>query len=202
MPTASSPSLPPAQSDDHGGGGDPLRQPLLPLAQETPAAKPERICIDGILQKYCGEFGPWQLRHFVLTSLAWALEAFHTMVMIFADREPDWRCTVGPPGCDASARAGGVCGLRPDSWEWTEGPWSSTAAEWGLVCGEKYKVGLVQALFFGGCMIGEFSLFLLLQIYFLFQKLFSIFNIAYHIRLFCFTRLRFSCFLACKMIPI
>jgi hypothetical protein len=25
-----------------------------------------------------------------------------------------------------------------------------------LDCGDKYKVGLVQALFFGGCMIGQF----------------------------------------------
>jgi OCT family organic cation transporter-like MFS transporter 4/5 len=27
-------------------------------------------------------------------------------------------------------------------------------SEWGLICGDKYKVGLVQALFFAGCMIG------------------------------------------------
>lgn len=27
-------------------------------------------------------------------------------------------------------------------------------AEWGLVCGERYKVGLVQAIFFAGCMVG------------------------------------------------
>lgn len=174
MPVASSPSLPQPQSKDrNGGASDPLRQPLLPPSVVTTASKPEKICIDGILQKYCGEFGRWQLRHFVLTSLAWALEAFHTMVMIFADREPDWRCTGQPSGgCDASA-AGGVCGLLPGSWEWTEGAGSSTAAEWGLICGEKYKVGLVQALFFGGCMIGEFSLFFSLIIYF------SIFNIIY-----------------------
>ncbi|MCI06886.1 organic cation/carnitine transporter 4-like, partial [Trifolium medium] len=50
----------------------------------------EKICIDDMLEKYCGEFGKWQLKHFILTCLAWALEAFHTMVMIFADREPDW----------------------------------------------------------------------------------------------------------------
>ncbi|KAK4750633.1 hypothetical protein SAY87_004115 [Trapa incisa] len=148
-------SLQPPHSDGHGAA-DHLRQPLLPPAAAA-VSKSEKICIDGILQKHCGEFGPWQLRHFVLTSIAWALEAFHTMVMIFADREPGWRCTgagVGAMGCDAAMAAGGVCDLRPGTWEWTEGAWSSTAAEWGLVCGEKYKVGLVQALFFGGCMIG------------------------------------------------
>uniref|UniRef100_A0A453D2X8 Uncharacterized protein n=1 Tax=Aegilops tauschii subsp. strangulata TaxID=200361 RepID=A0A453D2X8_AEGTS len=40
--------------------------------------------------------------------------------------------------------------------EWEQGSGSSTVAEWGLVCGERYKVGLVQALFFAGCMIGEY----------------------------------------------
>ncbi|KAK3040262.1 LOW QUALITY PROTEIN: hypothetical protein RJ639_028177 [Escallonia herrerae] len=136
-----------------------LRSPLLYPAQ-PPAGDgeyaTEKLCIDHMLRKYCGEFGFWQYKHFVLTSLAWALEAFHTMVMIFADREPGWRC-VGQVS-DCSSGAGSVCGLEPGSWEWVGGPGSSTVAEWGLVCGQKYKVGLVQALFFGGCMIGQFSL--------------------------------------------
>ncbi|KAK1279634.1 Organic cation/carnitine transporter 4 [Acorus gramineus] len=46
--------------------------------------------IDEMLERHAGEFGPWQLRHFVLTSLAWSLSAFHTMVVVFADREPRW----------------------------------------------------------------------------------------------------------------
>lgn len=127
----------------------PLLSPATKLAGESDRQR--KLCMDDMLKQYCGEFGPWQLRHFVLTSLAWALEAFHTMVMIFADREPAWRC-VGRTGCDEAART--VCGFEPGSWEWTGGRASSTVAEWGLVCGEKYRVGLVQALFFGGCMIG------------------------------------------------
>ncbi|KAJ0044674.1 hypothetical protein Pint_04333 [Pistacia integerrima] len=129
-------------------GNDPsLRRPLLPPPNK---AVTEKLCIDDMLQKYCGEFGPWQLRHFVLTSLAWALEAFHTMVMIFADRVPKWKC-LGPE-CDAATTS--FCGLQPGSWTWSGGEEGSTVAEWWLICEEKYKVGLVQALFFGGCMIG------------------------------------------------
>lgn len=113
---------------------DGLRSPLLHPPPEDPQAgdpdcRRERLCIDEMLQEYCGEFGPWQSRHFVLTSLAWALEGFHTMVMIFADNH--------------SGQGGGAG--------------SSTADEWGLTGGEKYKVGLVQAVFFGGCMIGQSS---------------------------------------------
>ncbi|GKV49071.1 hypothetical protein SLEP1_g55842 [Rubroshorea leprosula] len=138
-----------------------LASPLLPPSEhptwEAAAAAPrsdeEKLCIDDMLQKYCGEFGFWQLRHFVLTSFGWALEAFHAMVMIFADREPDWRCVNGSgSGCDDTAKT--MCGLQPGSWEWVSGPGSSTVSQWGLVCSEKYKIGLVQALFFGGCMIG------------------------------------------------
>lgn len=131
-----------------------LRSPLMPPAANDPG--PEKLCIDDMLQRYCGEFGRWQMRHFVLTSLAWALEAFHTMVMIFADREPEWRCVAGS-GCDQAART--VCRFEPGSWEWVGGADASTVSEWGLVCGDKFKVGLVQALFFGGCMIGEFFFF-------------------------------------------
>ncbi|XAR67496.1 hypothetical protein NMG60_11002273 [Bertholletia excelsa] len=127
-----------------------LQSPLLDSAKSPhPDPGTRNLCIDEMLQMYCGEFGSWQLKHFVLTSLAWALEALHTMVMIFTDREPLWRCTAGGGGCPAS-----MCGLDPSSWEWVGGPGSSTVAEFGLVCGQKYKVGLVQALFFSGCMIG------------------------------------------------
>ncbi|EXB50915.1 Organic cation/carnitine transporter 4 [Morus notabilis] len=141
--------MPTTTSPDSGDHRSPLLSPPTKPAGESD--RTQKVCIDDMLQNYCGEFGRWQLRHFVLTSLAWALEAFHTMVMIFADREPDWRC-VGGTECDRAVKT--VCGLEPGSWEWTGGPGSSTVAQWGLVCGEKYKVGLVQALFFGGCMIG------------------------------------------------
>jgi len=143
MPTTSSSISNNVDTDFHS--------PLLPPPNES---LPEKQCIDEMLQNYCGEFGRWQLKHFVLTSLAWALEAFHTMVMIFADREPEWRCLDGVAGLGCDLTAKNVCKLEPGSWEWVGGVASSTVAEWGLVCGEKFKVGLVQAVFFAGCMFG------------------------------------------------
>ncbi|XP_022717947.1 organic cation/carnitine transporter 4-like [Durio zibethinus] len=143
---------------DPSSHGSLLESPLLLPSKDSgwesgPGSEPHKLCIDDMLQIYCGEFGSWQFRHFVLTSLARALEAFHTMVMIFADQEPAWRCTKGSgSACDEKEKS--VCGLEPGSWEWKGGSGSSTVAQWGLVCGDKYKVGLVQALFFGGCMIG------------------------------------------------
>ncbi|XP_010519281.1 PREDICTED: organic cation/carnitine transporter 4 [Tarenaya hassleriana] len=131
-----------------------LRQPLVESTAKIPAAEKERLGIDAMLQRHCGEFGRWQMKHFVLTCLAWALEAFHTMVMIFADREPDWRCRVGSGSGSGCGVGSSVCELDRGSWEWVGGRGSSTVSEWGLVCGEKYKVGLVQAIFFAGCMIG------------------------------------------------
>ncbi|KAL9679382.1 hypothetical protein QQ045_017241 [Rhodiola kirilowii] len=138
-------------SDDNSAD---LRSPLMDSQQTGHDNKKKKMCIDEMLSCHCGEFGRWQLRHFVLTSLAWALEAFHTMVMIFADREPAaWRCVGGAAGCEW---VGGSppCGMAEGSWEWVGGAGQSTAEEWGLICGDKYKIGLVQALFFGGCMIG------------------------------------------------
>ncbi|CAK9317658.1 unnamed protein product [Citrullus colocynthis] len=112
---------------------------------------PESLTVDAMLQKYCGEFGPWQLRNFLLSNLSCTLEAFHTMVMIFADREVEWRC-LDDSSCDAAGKD--VCGLKPGSWEWVGGRGSSTVVEWDLVCEDKYKVGLAQAIFFLGCTLG------------------------------------------------
>ncbi|KAJ8763158.1 hypothetical protein K2173_025543 [Erythroxylum novogranatense] len=134
-----------------------LRSPLVQPSKETTWNKPvqglqqpQKLTIDDVLQQHCGEFGPWQLRHFVLASLAWALEGLHTMVMIFADQEPEFRCV----GTSCAEWAKTVCGFEPGSWDWVGGAGSSTVAQWDLVCGEKFKVGLVQAVFFGGFMIG------------------------------------------------
>uniref|UniRef100_A0ACD5UW13 Uncharacterized protein n=1 Tax=Avena sativa TaxID=4498 RepID=A0ACD5UW13_AVESA len=111
-------------------------------------AASRRVSIDDALARHAGEFGRWQLRHFVLVSAAWALEALHTMVIIFADREPAMSCPAG------DGRCGDRCAGAAAGWEWVQGSASSTVAEWGLVCGERYKVGLVQAIFFAGCMVG------------------------------------------------
>nr|XP_043622551.1 organic cation/carnitine transporter 4-like [Erigeron canadensis] len=139
---------------------DDLQQPLLLpveayITTEHDQPPIELLSVDEMLTKYCDEFGIWQFRHFVLTCMAWALDAFHTMVMIFSDREPGWICEPGfTCAWDGSGKQG-VCGLQPGSWQWEGGKASSTVAEWGLVCEQKYKVGLVQALFFVGSMIGS-----------------------------------------------
>nr|KYP44094.1 hypothetical protein KK1_034409 [Cajanus cajan] len=112
------------------------------------------MCMDEMLREYCGEFGRWQLKHFVLTNLACVLEAFHVMVTIFADQEPHWRCLAGSAGSSCNAPFQNFCQLKPGSWEWVGSRGSSTVSQWGLVCGDKFKVGLVRALFFLGSMIG------------------------------------------------
>ena len=135
MPETTPPSSEPGCRD--------LRSPLLSPVKESSDGefKHEKLRMDDMLQKHCGEFGFWQLRHFIFASLAWALEAFHTMVMIFADREPSWQCLDGGgdgSGCFSGARS--VCKLESGSWERIGGPASSTVAEFGLICGQKYRL--------------------------------------------------------------
>ncbi|KAL0553771.1 hypothetical protein IC582_007675 [Cucumis melo] len=124
----------------------------LPTIEPTVESATERLTIDDMLGKYCGEFGAWQWKNFVLANLGWTLEALHTMIVIFADHQPRWRC-INPTDCNVAATS--VCGMKPGSWEWVEGRRSSTVAEWSLICGDKYKVGLAQSMFFLGCMMGS-----------------------------------------------
>ncbi|KAL6650677.1 hypothetical protein ACP70R_009602 [Stipagrostis hirtigluma subsp. patula] len=118
------------------------------LPSSSNGANSQRVSIDDALALHAGEFGQWQLRHYLLVSAAWVLEALHTMVIIFADREPTMVCPAG------DGRCGDRCAGVSAGWEWAGGASSSTVAEWGLVCGERYKVGLVQSVFFVGSMIG------------------------------------------------
>ncbi|KAH7672160.1 Major facilitator sugar transporter-like protein [Dioscorea alata] len=102
-----------------------------------------------MLQRYAGEFGPWQLRHFMLTSVSWTLGAFQGMAVVFADHQPKWRCTSGG-ACPET-----MCGLPHDAWEWDGGRRTSTVAQWDLVCKDKYKAGIPQFAFFVGYLFGS-----------------------------------------------
>lgn len=124
--------------------------PTAALLQTGPeAAKPigceEGMNVDEMLTRFAGEFGPWQLRQFLLTSLAWILCAFQVMAVVFADRE-----LAKPIPCPAGIRLGRAWWLA-----------RSTVEEWGLTCGEKYKVGLAQSAFFAGSMAGTKQIFII-----------------------------------------
>ncbi|KAH9323186.1 hypothetical protein KI387_017825 [Taxus chinensis] len=118
----------------------------------------KRITIDNMLMKWSGEFGRWQLRHFILASIPWTLEALHNMVMIFADQQPKWQCNPnnnnGGSGFDSCSTAASICSMERSSWEWVRGNHISTVSEWGLICDQKYIVGLAQSVFFIGRLIG------------------------------------------------
>jgi len=122
-----------------------------PRCDDLPSWLVKKMSIDEMLWHHCGELGRWHLRHFVLTSLSWVLVGFHTMVIIFADHEPHWNCHAGSLGFDCNAAATSICELKPCSWEWVGG---TTVSDWGLICGDKFKVGLVRAVFFVGWTIG------------------------------------------------
>ncbi|CAM6120582.1 unnamed protein product [Calypogeia fissa] len=135
------------------------------LQPEGDGDEKEYMSMDDILETHVGEFGRAQFWHFVLVSWAWTVEAFHTMVMIFGDRVPEWQCL--PP--NSGVQAGGsndsfafmtcsassaLCDLDRGAWEWVGGKSQSTVSEWGLICGEEYKAGLAGSLFFSGVLFG------------------------------------------------
>jgi OCT family organic cation transporter-like MFS transporter 4/5 len=119
--------------------------------------------VDEALAKWAGEFGRAQAARFALASLAWSLEALHTLVTVFADRDPPWLCIHPPPLPDYSTtpcsssplHSSPSCSMDRRSWEWAGGNSQSTVSEWDLVCaGGSYKKGLAQSAFFVGCLIG------------------------------------------------
>lgn len=94
-------------------GGD-LNAPLLKSEDENSPIEQQRVCerlsIDNMLSKYVGDFGLAQLVHFVVVSLAWCLEGLHTLVMIFADRQPEWQCRPNDlPFTSALSNSTGAC---------------------------------------------------------------------------------------------
>ena len=45
--------------------------------------------------------------------------------------------------------------MERSSWEWVGGKGVTTVAEWDLICGDQYKKGLAQTVFFIGLLFGK-----------------------------------------------
>ncbi|XP_058090446.1 organic cation/carnitine transporter 1 [Magnolia sinica] len=108
--------------------------------------------VEEIIEGYVGSFGFSQLLHVFLVSLAWIFDSQNTLVTIFSDAQPTWRCTGASSSC---SHGSSMCELEPGAWEWVGGKASSTISEWGLICDHKFRAGIPASLFFIGSLFGS-----------------------------------------------
>lgn len=116
--------------------------------RESLVSSKKELSVDEIIEQHVGSLGFAQILHVFLVSLAWIFDSQNTLVTIFTDAQPAWRCKGS--SCDSSA----MCTLDPRMWEWVGGDKSSTIAEWGLICDKKFQAGIPASLFFLGSLIG------------------------------------------------
>lgn len=121
---------------------------------ETNTSTNLELTVNEIIEQHVGSFGLSQLLQVFLVSLAWVFDAHNTLVTVFTDSQPAWKCKVAASSsCSLSA---GMCGLAPGTWDWVGGHKSSTIAEWGLICGHKFRAGVPASMYFIGSLFGMF----------------------------------------------
>ncbi|KAF8071214.1 OCT4 [Scenedesmus sp. PABB004] len=88
--------------------------------------------------------------------MSWSTLAAIVLSMVFVTAAPAWACTSpDDAACAAALAAGaGVCGLAPGAFAWLR-PRASLVSTFGLVCGESWKVGAVNASLFLGYYVGS-----------------------------------------------
>ncbi|XP_077246374.1 organic cation/carnitine transporter1 isoform X2 [Tasmannia lanceolata] len=118
----------------------------------TIRVKKMELTVDEIIEDYVGPLGFSQIVHAFLVSLAWIFDSQNTLVTIFSDAQPSWRC-IGSSCGQGSPTS--MCELRTDGWEWIGGKTSSTIAEWGLICDYKVMAGIPASMFFFGSIFGS-----------------------------------------------
>ncbi|XP_008813162.2 organic cation/carnitine transporter 1 [Phoenix dactylifera] len=110
------------------------------------------LTVDEIIEQHVGSFGYSQLLHVFLVSLAWIFDSQNTLITIFSDAQPPWRCK---GSLCSSTSSVSMCELDQGAWEWVGGDKSSTIAEWGLICDKKFRAGIPASLFFIGSLFGS-----------------------------------------------
>ncbi|URD97045.1 Sugar transporter [Musa troglodytarum] len=126
-----------------------------PEARSAPRLE---LTVEEAIEEHVGSLGFAQLVHVFLVSLAWMFDAQNTLITIFSDAQPAWRCT--PSSSSSSSSSGssssssdGMCGLDRGAWEWVGGNKTSTIAEWGLVCDRRFRAGIPASFFFLGSAV-------------------------------------------------
>ena len=64
-------------------------------------SRDDGLTVEEMISLHVGEIGKAQVRHFVLSSVAWVPAVFMTLMSVFTERDPAWRC-VAPDGCEGS----------------------------------------------------------------------------------------------------
>ncbi|KMZ59461.1 Solute carrier family 22 member [Zostera marina] len=113
------------------------------------------LAVDDIIEDHVGSFGLMQVVQVLLLSIARVFDSQITLVTIFSDAQPSWKCTGCSPDQDTSSSSTGMCGIKDGDWKWVGGDKSSTVSEWGLICDRKFRAGLPASMFFIGCIIGS-----------------------------------------------
>ena len=57
------------------------------------------LTVEEVISLHVGEIGKAQMWHFLLSSVAWVPAVFMTLMSVFTERDPAWRCVV-LDGCD------------------------------------------------------------------------------------------------------
>ncbi|KAJ0969204.1 hypothetical protein J5N97_022081 [Dioscorea zingiberensis] len=112
------------------------------------------LTVNEIIEQHVGSFGLSQFLQVFLVSLAWMFDAQSTLVTIFTDAQPAWKCKVASSSCSSSTS---LCGLEPGRWEWIGGYKTSTVAEWNLICSHKFIASVPSSMFFIGSIFGSLS---------------------------------------------
>lgn len=106
------------------------------------------LTVDEMLSLHVGGIGRAQVKHFVLSSVAWVPAVFLTLMSVFTARIPAWRCKLGDGCGDAD-----ICSLHDEDWEWVSKS-ASIVSEWNLICNEEWKVSAADSMFFVGFFFG------------------------------------------------
>lgn len=124
---------------------------------EACSASRLELTVEEAIEQHVGSLGFAQLVHVFLVSLAWMFDAQNTLITIFSDAQPAWRCTPSSSSsssCSSSSSSDGMCGLDRGAWEWVGGNKTSIIAEWGLVCDRRFRAGIPASFFFLGSLFG------------------------------------------------
>ncbi|KAJ8443272.1 hypothetical protein Cgig2_010167 [Carnegiea gigantea] len=146
------------QVSSHPKPDPPPSEKPPPPPPSTPPPPPKfEHTVDEVIENYVGSLGLSQIIQVVLVSFAWVFDAQSTLVTIFSDAEPDWRCkgSVGMCNGRPGGKGSSVCGLEPGAWEWVGGHKSTTIAEWGLICDHKFLAAIPASAFFIGSLIAR-----------------------------------------------
>ncbi|KAL9244255.1 hypothetical protein vseg_018052 [Gypsophila vaccaria] len=121
-------------------------------SDEAVVVNPTVMSVEDVIESSLGKMTWTQILQAVLTSIPPVFDNQQTLISVFTDAQPAWRCN-NLRSCNSFTD---ICGLPRADWDWVGNKSDTIISDWDLECASSFIQGLPATSYFLGCLLSGY----------------------------------------------